>query len=153
LIVIDSGGKGCEEGWKPLNWSQTGPTGQQGQIGATGPTGTMGVPGPTLFATVRADGTLLSGTATAAVHAPFPERYTVTFGRDISACAGTVTPANLIPPEVSSNLGYFSFARVTMGLDGANNPSSHDVTVDFNLVPGLAGGTPQDTHFHLIVAC
>jgi hypothetical protein len=44
LIVIDSGGKGCEEGWKPLNWSQTGPT---GLTGLTGPTGATGATGPT----------------------------------------------------------------------------------------------------------
>lgn len=31
LIVIDSG-KGCEEGWTPLNWSQTGPAGPPGAL-------------------------------------------------------------------------------------------------------------------------
>jgi hypothetical protein len=47
LIVIDSGGKGCEEGWKPLNWSQTGPTGLTGPTGPTGATGATGPTGPT----------------------------------------------------------------------------------------------------------
>jgi Collagen triple helix repeat (20 copies) len=50
LIVIDSGGKGCEEGWTPLNWSQTGPTGAKGPTGptgATGPKGATGATGPT----------------------------------------------------------------------------------------------------------
>src|SRR5262249_8841704 len=44
LIVIKSDGKGCETGWTPLNWSQTGPT---GLAGPTGPTGSSGVTGPT----------------------------------------------------------------------------------------------------------
>jgi hypothetical protein len=44
LIVIDSGGKGCEEGWKPVDWNQAGPTGPSGP---TGPTGTTGATGPT----------------------------------------------------------------------------------------------------------
>jgi hypothetical protein len=47
LIVIDSGGKGCEEGWTPLNWSQTGPTGLTGPTGPTGATGATGATGPT----------------------------------------------------------------------------------------------------------
>ena len=53
LIVIDSGGKGCEDGWKPLNWSQTGqagptgPSGPTGATGATGPTGATGATGAT----------------------------------------------------------------------------------------------------------
>jgi collagen triple helix repeat protein len=44
LIVIKSDGKGCETGWTPLNWSQTGPT---GLAGPTGPTGVTGATGPT----------------------------------------------------------------------------------------------------------
>jgi Collagen triple helix repeat (20 copies) len=47
LIVIDSGGKGCEEGWKPLDWNQPGQTGPTGPTGATGPTGTTGATGAT----------------------------------------------------------------------------------------------------------
>jgi hypothetical protein len=43
LRVIDSGGKGCEKGEKPLNWSQTG----TGTIGPTGPTGATGLAGAT----------------------------------------------------------------------------------------------------------
>jgi len=53
LIVIKSNGKGCETGWTPLNWNQTGvtgptgPTGLTGPTGVTGPTGATGVTGPT----------------------------------------------------------------------------------------------------------
>jgi Collagen triple helix repeat (20 copies) len=47
LIVIDSSGKGCEEGWTPLNWSQTGPKGATGATGPTGPTGPTGLKGAT----------------------------------------------------------------------------------------------------------
>jgi hypothetical protein len=47
LIVIDSSGKGCEEGWTPLTWSQTGPTGARGPTGPTGATGLTGATGAT----------------------------------------------------------------------------------------------------------
>src|SRR5262245_8138095 len=49
-LIVATSGKGCEEGWTPLNWSQTGPTGLAGPTGATGvtgPTGTTGATGPT----------------------------------------------------------------------------------------------------------
>jgi collagen triple helix repeat protein len=50
LIVIKSNGKGCEKGWTPLNWNQTGvtgPTGLNGPKGTTGPTGATGLTGVT----------------------------------------------------------------------------------------------------------
>jgi hypothetical protein len=47
LRVIDSGGKGCQAGEKPLNWSQTGATGTLGATGPTGPTGPTGQTGAT----------------------------------------------------------------------------------------------------------
>jgi hypothetical protein len=47
LRVIDSGGKGCEKGERPLNWSQTGPIGTTGPTGPTGATGATGATGPT----------------------------------------------------------------------------------------------------------
>jgi hypothetical protein len=47
LRVIDSGGKGCQAGEKPLNWSQSGVTGTMGPTGPTGPTGATGATGPT----------------------------------------------------------------------------------------------------------
>jgi Collagen triple helix repeat (20 copies) len=58
-LIVAISGKGCEEGWTPLNWNQTGqtgptgltgptgPTGLTGPTGATGPTGTTGTTGPT----------------------------------------------------------------------------------------------------------
>jgi hypothetical protein len=39
LRVIDSGGKGCDPGERPLNWSQAGAAGPTGLTGATGPQG------------------------------------------------------------------------------------------------------------------
>jgi hypothetical protein len=46
-LIVATSGKGCEEGWTPLNWSQTGPTGLTGATGATGPTGATGATGAT----------------------------------------------------------------------------------------------------------
>jgi hypothetical protein len=42
LRVIDSGGKGCQIGETPLDWSQTGPTGPTGATGASGASGVSG---------------------------------------------------------------------------------------------------------------
>jgi collagen triple helix repeat protein len=111
LIVIKSNGKGCEKGWTPLNWNQTGPTGAigptgltgptgvtgptgatgaTGLTGATGPTGTTGVTGPT-----GPTGTLSSVYVTAFVSnlAPVAPGGTVPFDTVVIGSAGIVVGA------------------------------------------------------------
>jgi hypothetical protein len=174
LIVIDSDGKGCEEGWKPLNWSQTGATGltgPTGPTGATGPTGSTGATGPTgargptgptgargptgptgptgpagssLFANVDEDGTLLSGTATSAVRIGNGQ-YTVTFGRDVTTCAPVATSGKV--PGSGDGIPLATFLV-------NNNDTANPKTVKvFLLIPFAGGALAEDAAFHLVVAC
>jgi hypothetical protein len=46
-LIVATSGKGCEDGWTPLDWNQTGPTGLAGPTGPTGVTGATGRTGPT----------------------------------------------------------------------------------------------------------
>jgi hypothetical protein len=46
-VVDSSSGKGCGPSEKPLNWSQTGPSGLTGSTGLTGATGSTGATGAT----------------------------------------------------------------------------------------------------------
>ena len=141
LIVIDSGGKGCEEGWKPLNWSQTGLT---GATGATGPTGARGPAGLSLFANIDEDGTLLSGTATGAVRTGTGQ-YTVTFGRDVTACAPVATSGKV--PGSADGIPLATFLL-------HNNDTANPTTVRVFLIVPVAGApVTEDAAFHLVVAC
>jgi Collagen triple helix repeat (20 copies) len=165
LIVIDSSGKGCEEGWTPLNWSQTGPTGAKGPTGATGPTGAKGPTGATgptgptglkgatgptgpaglsLFANIDDDGTLLSGTATGAVRTGTGQ-YTVTFGRDVTACAPVATSGKV--PGSADGIPLATFLL-------SNNDTANPNTVRVFLIVPIAGlPVTADAAFHLVVAC
>jgi hypothetical protein len=60
-LIVATSGKGCEEGWTPLNWSQTGPTGLTGATGATGPTGATGATGPSDGWDALSSGTVPTG--------------------------------------------------------------------------------------------
>jgi len=123
LRVIDSAAT-CLPDEVALNWNQIGPP---------GPTGPPGPPGITLWASVAAEGTLLGGTATAAVR-DGPGQYQVFFGRDVSNCA---------PVASAEGSGNIASATPLMA------PAQRQVLVfmdNFNV------GTIDD-RFHLVVAC
>ena len=68
------------------------PVGPQGAKGDPGANGADGAPATSLWAIVGADGTLNGGTATDASLAA--GKYEVTFGRDVSKCAGVASVAS-----------------------------------------------------------
>lgn len=66
-----------------------GPTGPRGSTGPKGEKGDDGKPATSLWAAVRADGTLIKGQGVASVvkDTTLTGRYTVTFTEDVSSCA------------------------------------------------------------------
>jgi hypothetical protein len=128
----------CTSAETAAEWNQTGPT------GATGPTGPAGV---SLFANVNGiDGTLLSGTATAATRYSAGV-YGVTFNRDIRNCAATAAPGiNEGSQGVISADG--SIEQVNMG-EAFKTPNPNTVTVWIRVQASAYG----DDSFHLIVVC
>ncbi len=99
--------------------------------------------GPVLFATVMANGTIVSGQATAVTKIGLGN-YMVNFNVDISRCAAVA-----VAGSVASDSG----ALVAM-------PSVHPVAATptavqalFVMSGGASGIFVADTSFHLIVAC
>jgi hypothetical protein len=165
LRVIDaSRGEGCRYYEKPLNWNQTGPTGAKGPTGARGATGRRGATGPkgptgaqgstgakgptgpaglSLFADVKADGTLVHGTATSSVRNS-PGDYAVTFGQDVSGCAAAAN-AGLFAGSDSAQLDAVASATTFTALPDEVNVRLFTWT----------GGSPNtaNSSFRLVVAC
>jgi hypothetical protein len=79
----------------PASIGAVGPAGPQGPIGPRGPVGPKGQkgddgkPATSLWAAVKADGTLIKGQGVASVvkNPTLTGRYTVTFTQDVSSCA------------------------------------------------------------------
>jgi hypothetical protein len=79
----------------PASIGAVGPAGPQGPAGSRGPAGPKGEkgddgkPATSLWAAVKADGTLIKGQGVASVikDAGFTGHYTVTFTQDVSSCA------------------------------------------------------------------
>lgn len=64
-----------------------GPQGPSGPAGARGPKGEAGEPATSLWAAVRADGTLVQGDGVVSVVKEATGQYAVTFTQDVSSCA------------------------------------------------------------------
>lgn len=84
-----------------------GPAGTRGPAGPAGPPGPAGSAGPAadiLFARVRLDGSLVDGrgvVSTARIDVPSYNNYGVTFDRDISNCAYSVSLYGGSAPQVA----------------------------------------------------
>jgi hypothetical protein len=114
---------------RQLDWNATGPP------GPAGPKGDKGDPGISLFAKVAANGSLVAGTAVAAVRAT-TGAYVVTFDRNIGHCAWVASPEG-------------------------HPPSTYVIPTVFSLFPAGdvevalqdSGANPIDAGFDLIVVC
>ena len=132
-----------------------GPQGAQGAAGPAGPQGTAGVQGPagpagpqgpagpaggpTLFAAVNKDGTLVRGNAASATRRD-TGYYEVTFARDVTQCVYLATIRKL-------QLGFFfSYGEITV-----NNYS--DTPNSIFIYTSNSSGTGADQDFHLAVVC
>jgi hypothetical protein len=136
LIVIDSGGKGCEEGWKPLDWNQTGAT---GATGATGPSG----PANAFFADVATDGTLVASSPGVTSARSDEGHYQVMFPTNVSQCGATVTVG------FNANGGSEAVGNATVAnLNAAGNPNRIDVQIVI-----IEPVEYLEMSFHLIVVC
>jgi BclA C-terminal domain len=114
LIVVDSG-KVCEEGWKSLNWSQTGPTGLTGPKGPTGATGPTGPTGALSSAYVDA-----SSTANQMVAAGGPVVFpTVLIASGITLGVGTFTVATAGVYQVTFDLVFGTDITVQLSVNGS----------------------------------
>jgi hypothetical protein len=96
-------------------------------------------------AIVNQEGTAVTGTAASVTH-PGPGVYSVTFRRDVSACAYAAGPASVKSGTTTQDPPLGANATVASG-GGA-------VVVVKTFAPNAAGvQTPTDTPFHLIAAC
>ena len=68
---------------------EPGPQGSKGDLGPQGPAGLQGEPTTSIFAAVRADGSLLHGSGVTASTSPFAGYYKVTFDRPLDGCVAT----------------------------------------------------------------
>ncbi len=97
---------------------------------------------PALFANVKQDGSLLSGTALAAVRRGTGD-YRVTFGQDVRNCAAVAT-SGPSPGFELAVLSVFGFTQVGVSL----SPNEVEVRLFES-----TGSINVDTSFHLIVSC
>jgi hypothetical protein len=117
--------------------SLKGAKGDQGPQGPAGAAGPAGAPATSYFAVVSGAGEFLRGNANGGSHATNGSgSYTVTFPRNVSGCAYTVT------------LG---------GIDATNQPPGYATVRDDGGKVGVqiydTSGNPVDRSFHLVVAC
>ena len=128
----------CKKDETAVLWNQIGPTGPQGPTGPAGPAGV------TIFANVRADGTLANGGGVvgAAKFDPlvFGSGYVVTFGRTVAACAAVASPGQT---------GVGSAQSDAVASSNVDTLGSDKVYVQFKSTAGAF----VDTDFHLILAC
>jgi hypothetical protein len=126
-LIDNEQGETCNPNESAVSWQ----TGSQG--------------GPTLFANVNANGTLVSGSATNAARVS-TGHYFVTFDQDVSECAGVVTPGFTASSEgrAEANLAIVSTGHGPLG------PKADDVELLFTPVTPPTEG---DTAFHLVVVC
>lgn len=137
-VTIVKAGKKCRRGQQRVSWNQTGPAGAKGATGATGAagangaagaTGSAGAPGApgapavTLWARVKADGTLVSGSGVTAAEGS-GGIYNVTFNRNVTSCgvSGTLNlgAAEIIHAVPAGGSTPNTVQVVTLELSGAS---------------------------------
>jgi hypothetical protein len=130
----------------------TGPTGPIGAPGATGPTGATGPQGSAgpagpgvLWANVAAAGTLKGGNAVSVTH-DSQGVYTVTFGQDVSGCAGVASSGFNSPGGFADP---YANAAVLFGPTSLNTARVYLSSYD----DAQHSAAPENTDFHLVVVC
>jgi hypothetical protein len=126
----------------PAGEGVPGPQGPQGPAGPAGPKGEQGPPGINLWATVRADGTFMRGTATGASQLE-TGLYLVTFDQDVDKCAPMANPG-----LTEAGMSFADDAIASTVTAAFLGVGENQVAVIFQ--------TPLDridTDFHLIVVC
>ena len=117
-LIVATSGKGCEEGWTPLNWNQT------GQVGPTGPTGATGALSSAYldaFSTVI-QGILPGGTVAFTAFAT--GNMTLVAGTDI-----TVVSSGIYQVTVDLQGSSFINAQLTVNGVGVGPPLQLNCTV------------------------
>ena len=136
-LIVATSDKGCEEGWKPLDWSQSGPTGLTGPTGPTGPTGVTGPTGPT--------GALSSAYVDAFVSTTQPVAGTVPFDTTVIG-SGIVIGAL---PDKTFTVTMSGVYQVTVDLQGdSGTNTTAQLTVNgVGVVPPLRLGCGVFSNF------
>lgn len=124
------------------------PRGAAGPQGATGPAGPAGAAASSLWAIVRADGTLVRGNGVVSVSRAGVGQYAVQFNRNVSGCADSVQLGGytLGGEIVSPSAGEAGAGTVNaLGTEAGNQ------TVNVNT--RASDGTQADRTFHVVVFC
>ena len=136
----------------------TGPAGPKGDAGSPGAKGDKGDKGDSatrLFATVKDDGTLVSGGGGPVVTRTAAGTYEVLFSQEVAACAAVVTQGGVPSGTPGGNTGSARGpARAFTSTPGFTQPSGNPIgrTVIVETNSG-SPPTPTDSSFHLIVVC
>ena len=124
-----------------------GATGAPGPAGAAGPAGPAGAPATSLWAVVRADGSLVRGSGVETTNRAGGGTYSVTFNRSVVACADLV---NLGGWTTGGEVNVPGSGEAEAGVAG-NGTAVGDKTV--NVFTRDSSGSPADRGFHLAVVC
>jgi hypothetical protein len=153
--------KRCAKRDRSLRWNVTGPRGapgadgQQGAAGAPGKPGAPGAPATTLFAQIKADGTVNASGSPVTTSRRAAGVYLVNFGRDITHCVAVANEGGVpvftlkgaSTPAAEGNGVRVDI--VSAGVDFAPGfPSASTVAVQT-----FSGATASDSSFVVAVLC
>ena len=109
----------------------TGPTGLQGLPGITGATGATGAGADPVFAKINSDGTIASAqhVTSSAYSGVVTKTYTLTFDKNISACAVNAVSDTLVAVPVVSSHGTTTVSLQFTLLTALLTPTAFELTV------------------------
>lgn len=118
-----------------------GTNGTNGTSGATGPQGPQGPPGESLWAVVKANGSLAHGSGAVAATEMLPGEYEVDFDQNVSQCSFSASIG------LATSFGSALPGSVTVA---GRNGNPYGVYVETYALPA---GVPTSQPFHLSVDC
>jgi hypothetical protein len=128
-----------------------------GPVGKEGPPGPKGAPATTLFAQVKADGTINASSpgVTSTKFTPYTGEFLVNFGQDISHCAVIATqgavPVFGLPGGNSGR--WVGPAIVNLSSTGAAYPNGYPTGNSVQVETFKEGGAAEYSAFHIAVFC
>jgi hypothetical protein len=156
LRLISKGS--CRKSEKAVSWSQTGPQGPAGVAGAAGAAGAKGDPGTPatkLFAQVKSNGTLNTGSPGVLTTRAATGTYLLSFPEDISHCVALVNQGAIpIFTTPASNTGSVTgHAHAVLTSAGGTYPGGYPTGQTVVVVTQNGSNVDTDADFTVAVLC
>lgn len=124
-----------------------GPTGAQGPAGPAGPQGAAGASAASLYAVVRADGTLIRGKGVANVSRSGGGSFAVTFTQSVVDCAEAIQLGGY------TNGGEVQQPSAGEAAAGVTSSGTAQGNATVTVTTRSSDGSLADRAFHLVVLC